>query len=107
MKDYFSQRFRNLRRYSEQTEQTSSPTSNKIVTKENAIAVAKLPRETGCLDKVGYSRSMEGLIREVKKPQPRQEVIKKLLELTFEGRRQKINGALVQRTTLLDEYPFF
>ena len=104
LKDYFSQRYRNLRRYSEQTDTSKSDT--KIITKEKAVPMAQTHVHE-CLDEVGYLRSMESLLKEVKRPQPRDEIVKKLLEVTFEGRRQKIDGALVQTTTLLDEYPFF
>ena len=102
MKDYFSQQFRNLRRYSLQTEEDA----NKIVTKDNAcIKVTKY--STGACDEVAYMRSMESLIKELKKPQPQKEIIEKIMRLTFENRRKKINGALVKTTELLDMYPFF
>ena len=63
--------------------------------------------EDGYLDDLAYSRSMDSLIKEVKKPQPRQENVKKLMELTFNDRREKINGALIETKELLNEYPFF
>ena len=49
-----------------------------------------------CLDKIGYLRSMESLLKEVKRPhQPWKNIVEKLLEVTFKGRWQKIDGALV------------
>ena len=97
-----------MRRHSDTTEEASTSKSIKIVTKKNAIAVAKIPtRVDGPIDAVEYSRCMESLMKEMKRPQYRQEVIEKLLALTYEARRQKINGALVQTRTLLNEYPFF
>ena len=96
-----------MRRHSDNNEETSNP--NKIVTKEKAIVVtARMPaREDGHLDEVEYDRCMESLIKEVKKSQCWQDIhtIEKLLALTYEARRNRINGALIQRRTLLDEYP--
>ena len=97
-----------MRRHSDSTEETSTSNSTKIVTKENAIVVAKMPtKDDGCLDEIEYRRCMDSIMKEMKRPQHRQEVIEKLLTLTYEARRQKINGALIQTRTLLDEYPFF
>ena len=98
-----------MRRHTDTNEETSNP--NKIITKSKAIvATVKMPtREDGHLDEVEYDRCMESLIKEVKKPQCRQDIvtIEKLLALTYEARRNRINGALIQTRTLLDEYPFF
>ena len=98
-----------MRRHSDScTKEASTSKSIKIVTKKNAMVVAKMPmRVDGSTDKVEYSRCMESLMKEMKRPQYRQEVIEKLLALTYEARRQKINGALVETRTLLNEYPFF
>ena len=50
-----------------------------------------------CLDKIGYLKSMESLLKEVKRPhQPWKDIVEKLvLEVTFKGRWQKLDGALV------------
>ena len=77
-----------------------------IITKEKAVPIAKTHVHE-CLDEIGYLRSIESLLKEVKRPQPGDEIVKKLMEAIFEGRWQKIDSALVQTTTLLDEYPFF
>ena len=58
-------------------------------------------------DPVGYERSMESLLEELKRPHERNEVIKSLIKVTFEDRREKINGSTSHTTTLLDEFPFF
>ena len=103
MKDYFNQRFRNLQRYSLQTTEEDA---NKIVTKDNACT--KVTKYSTCAcDEVAYTRSMESLIKEMKKPQPRKEVIEKIPRLTFENRRKKITCALVKTTELLDMYVSF
>ena len=82
-------------------------TSGKITTKENAVVVVPTSTKCEALDEVGYLRCMESLLKEIKRSHPREDIIRKLLELTYEGRRQKINGTLVKTTTLLEEYPFF
>ena len=94
-----------MRRYSDTTCTTEE--TSKIVTKENAMVVGKKPTRDDCIDEVEYCRCMESVMKEMKRPQHRHEVIEKLLELTYKARRQKINGALVETRTLLNEYPFF
>ena len=65
-----------MRRHSDSSEETST---TKIVTKKNAIVVAKMPtRVDGCTDEVEYSRCMKSLMKEMKSPQYWQEVIEKL-----------------------------
>ena len=83
--------------------------SNKIVTKMKAVAVAKLPTERSCglFDELSYERCSASLVKELQKPHPRQDVIEKLLRLTFSNQRKAINGAPVHISSLIEQYPFF
>ena len=93
-----------MRRHSENNEEASN--SSKIVTKEKVVVPTRVD---GCIDQVEYMRCMESLLKEVKKPPCRQDInnIGRLLALTYDERRNKINSALVQTTALTEEYPFF
>ena len=62
-------------RYSEQTDTGKSDT--KIITKEKAVPIAKTHVHE-CLDEIGYLRSTESLLKEVKRPQLWDEIVKKL-----------------------------
>ena len=50
---------------------------------------------------------MESLLEELNRPQTRNEVIKSLIKVTFNERREKINGSTSHTTTLLNDFPFF
>ena len=57
-------------------------------------------------DEVSYKRNMQSLLQELKKPRPQNEVVEKLLKLTFEKRRKIIDDCL-RTSELVDEFPFF
>ena len=87
----------------------SQESKPKLVTAAHVTPVAgTLPLGgTKKSDPVGYERSMESLLEELNRPQARNEVIKSLMKVTFEERREKINGSTSHTTTLLDDFPFF
>ena len=67
----------------------------KLVTAAHVTPVAGTLPQSGAMkgDPVGYERSMESLLEELKRPHERNEVIKSLIKVTFEDRREKINGS--------------
>ena len=96
-----------MRRFSEPTGgQESKP---KLVTAAHVTPVAgTLPRSDAKKgDPVGYERSMESLLEELNRPQERNEIIKSLIKITFDERREKINSSTSHTTTLLNDFPFF
>ena len=96
-----------MRRFSEPTGgQESKP---KLVTAAHVTPVAgTLPRSDAKKgDPVGYERSMESLLEELNRLQERNEIIKSLIKVTFDERREKINSSTSHTTTLLNDFPFF
>ncbi len=106
VKSYLSQRFRNQRRSSEPLQTEGKP---KLITSAHATAVAgkQTSKETAEDDQVAYQRNTNALITEFKRPQPRINTMKRLLQLTYKGRRVKVNNSTNRTTELLKEYPFF
>ena len=103
-----SQRFRNMRRYSEQLQapgttivkaSLSNPETETIRSRSDSIT-------TDQDDRVAYKRNMESLLQELKKPRPQTELVEKLLALTFEKRRRIIDDSLLHTADLMDEFPF-
>lgn len=109
VKSYLSQRFRNQRRSSEPL-QAKGKTS-KLITSAHAtpVAASLKPQDTEGADDdpVAYERNNAALVAEVKRPQPRINTMKRLLELTCKGRRGIINSSTSKTTELLEQFPFF
>lgn len=109
MKEYLSQKYRNMRRESEPTNKKSKDQKKKLITVAHVtpVAAANSPQSVEKCDTVAYERNIESLQQELKRPQPRNDAIKSLLRLTFEQRREKINSSTACTTELLEDYPFF
>ena len=92
-----SQRFRNMRRYSELsgTITVKASLSNPQTETINSKATDKE-------DLIAYKRNMESLLQELKKPHPQSDLVKKLMKLTFDKRRKVIDDSLLHTTKLLE-----
>ena len=109
MKEYLSQKYRNMRRDSEPTEKKTKDQKKKLITVAhvNPVAAANSPQSVEKCDTVAYERNVEFLQQELKQSQPRNDAIKSLLRLMFEQRREKISSSTACTTELLEDYPFF
>ena len=103
MKEYLSQKFRNLRRESEPAVMKSEK-KPKLITA--AHAATSLSGTENC-DTVAYERNMESIRQELQRQKPHHDLLKPLIELTFNLRRQKINSSASSTVELSDEFPFF
>ena len=98
-----------MRRDSEPTNPKSKDVKPKLITAAHVtpVAAATSPQSVEKSDKVAYERNVEGLKQELQRSHPRNDAIKTLIRLTFEQRREKINGSTAHTTELLEEFPFF
>ena len=106
VKDYFSQKFRNLRRDS----QTIDPSGKqKVISMAHATPVAMMqsPKSVEKDDKVSYERNTKMLLEEFSRNQSRDEIIRTLMKLTFDQRRAEINSSTAHTTKIMKDYPFF
>ena len=101
-----SMRFRNIRRYSEHMQAITS-SSKASLESPNDYTTENLGMHTEEEDEVAYTRNMERLLLEFKKPRVQIELMEKLLKLTFERRRKIIDESLLHVVDLLDEFPIF
>ncbi len=113
VKEYLTQRYRNLRR-------TSHPGTSKAVHKDlpkiriDGDACDKTDGTAGGAihsvqrgDAVIYSRNMEQICIELKKKNKNDGVLEQLIELTFIQRREKIQGSCSDTlAAIVDEFPF-
>lgn len=99
-----SQRFRNIRRYSEHL-QAVTTISKALLNNPDTSTSENITTEED--DEVAYKRNMECLLKELKKPRPQSELVEKLLKLTFEKRRKTIDESLLHTVDLVNEFPFF
>lgn len=83
VKDYFSQKFRNLRRDSH----TIDPSGKqKVISMAHAtpISVMQSPKSVEKDDKVSYERITKMLLEEFSRHQPKDETIRTLMKVTFD-----------------------
>jgi hypothetical protein len=104
VKEYISQRFRNLRRNSHplQTDKGDGNNSKSVVT----VATMSKPDDESD-DEIAYKRNSEALTNEFKKKNNNHSIILKLLKLTYIKRRQDMCESAEAITKLLDKYIFF
>ena len=107
VKDYMSQKFRNLRRKSEPVP-TDGQVKSKIVTAQHATPVVAR-RQSSSLeegDAVAYERNVQSLKDELSKGSPNNNRIHQLLKLTHATRRRQIENSDLHAVLLKEEYPF-
>lgn len=99
-----SQRYRNMRRYSEQLCAATTVVKASLNPGTGTKTINEIEStNTEQDDEVAYKRNMESLLQELKKPRPQSELVEKLLKLTFEKRRNIINESLLHIAELMVE----
>ena len=120
VRDYFSQRFRNIRRKSylpkcehKKTVATIVPSnlasSNMVCIQIHVklMFIHFLQINAGPKDEVSYERNHESMKNEYKKQNTNHIVMKKLLQLTHETRRLEISTCQLSLTKIIENFPFF
>ena len=98
-----SQRFRNMRRYSEKLQPGTIIVKASLNDPQTEVIQNK---PTDNEDLTAYTRNMESLLLAFKKQRPLTDSVKKLLKLTFEKRKTIIDEYLLHTTELLEQFPF-
>lgn len=105
VKDYLTQKFRNLRRSTLPLKH-----STKLVAIAHAVPASASSSTSLTIEKddpVSYERNNKMLIAELKRAKPNDEMIAKLIKLTHFQRRQDIQDSTEHTTDILRTYPFF
>ena len=107
VKDYMSQKFRNLRRKSEPVP-TDGQVKSKIITAQHATPVVAHCQSSSLEegDAVAYERNVQSLKDELSKSRPNNNKIHQLLKLTHATRRRQIEDSDLHAVLLKEEYPF-
>ena len=107
VKDYMSQKFRNLRRKSEPVP-TGGQVKSKIITAQHATPVVAFHQSSSLEegDAVAYERNVQLLKDELSKVSPNNNRIHQLLKLTHATRRRQIESSELHAVMLKEEYPF-
>ena len=121
MREYLSQRFRNLRRTSTPFDKSDHKKSVATILPSeqshsmvcclfiiNFVIIFNFPQtDPPATDKTSYERNHDCLKTEYKKPNANHSIIKKLLQLPFETRRAEILACQISLTKIIELYPFF
>ena len=103
MRNYMSQKFRNLRRRSEPSD--SSHSSKKKMTAAN-YATLPIPKEQE-EDELSYERNVVSLNEEYSKPTPNHGRLYHLLKLTHKTRRAHIENSKLHSSLIKEQYAYF
>ena len=106
MRNYLSQKFRNLRRTSEPSDGNQANHSSKKRMSASDFAAFPIPAEQE-EDELAYKRNVQSLNEEYTKKTLNHGRIHQLLKLTHKTRRNNIDVSKVHSALIKEQYPYF